>query len=460
MTLRVGQRVTHPEYGPGVVLAIRSLGRVNIRFDGRSLLPITLPAAELESGGNGRPLPPVFPGEAGPAAPAPEPVPPEVLPDLRQAIEALRLGIVPRGYSQEYTVARERELAAFTSHLDAGGGLALVWGDYGTGKTHLLDVYEQVALSRGFVTSRVTLDPKETPPSHPQRLFREIVRSLCYPGDPGEGLDPLFHRLATSPDHRDERGSRRSRVLSPVLYAFSHPDSEAARWVEDYIEGYPMDLDYGERELRRIGWRGPRPLALSDFRTYGRMYVNLVGTIARWAEDAGFAGLAVLFDEVEYIDMIQGESRRLAAEVLRHYAAATLPRERLAFDPDHLYRGGKAVHREIPLRFCDDQRLLVVMALTPLPEAEAVARTILADREEELRISSLTGHDFEELVRRVVTLYRRAWPGFDPPGSLVARIAEGARETSVLGDPSPREIVRETVMEMDHLRLTAGAERG
>jgi len=462
MMVSAGQQVTHPVHGSGVVIAIRDQTRVKVRFEGRESLPLTVSERDLA-------LVPAEPGTVTPTTTAPRglngpagsprsadptpPVTPEESADLRQTVEALRLGVVPRSYVRDYTVARERELADFETLLDAGRGLRLVWGDYGAGKTHLLDLYERMALKEGFVTTRVTLDPRETPPSHPQRLFREIVRTLCYPDEPGEGLDPLFLRLADSLDHISPNGPRASRVLSPVLLASRHPDAEAASWAEDYIGGYPMDIDYGSRELRRIGWTGPRPLALSDFRTYGRMYVHLVGTLAAWARDAGFKGLVVLFDEVEYVEMTRGESRHLAEEVLQHYAAITLPSEKLAFDPERLYRGGHAVHRGFPLRFDDDQRLLVIMALTPLPEAEVIAGKILASRSDDLDLSVLTSRDFGELARLVASLYARAYPGYVPDPRTTIRISEAAIEDAVLGDGSPRETVRRTVMELDADRL-------
>lgn len=451
MEVRAGQRVVHPDHGEGTVLTLRDRGRVRVRFDGRALTPVTIPGRELTPQNGGAGAAAKGGGESA-AAPAAEE---RDVPDLRQAIEALRLGVVPRSFVRDYTVARETELAAFEALLGEGEGLRLLWGDYGTGKTHLLDVYETMALAAGWVTSRVTLDPRETPPSHPQRLFCEIVRSLRYPDDPGEGLDPLFLKLADSPDHRRPRGKRSSRVLSPVLYAFSHPESEAASWAEDYVGGYPMDTAYGERELARIGWRGARPLALSDYRTYGRMYVHLVGTLSAWAADAGYKGLVVLFDEVEYIDMVRGEAKDLAKEVLQHYAAVTLPRARLAFDPGKLYRGGHAVHRAIPLKYTEDQRLVVLMALTPLPEAQEVARKILADHEEDLDLTPLRARDYAELVGRIGRLYARAYPGFAVPDATAARIAEAAREQAVLGDVRPREIVRRTVLELDAARLGA-----
>ena len=66
---------------------------------------------------------------------------------------------------RDYTVAREPELADIALLLEEGGGCRVLWGDYGAGKTHLLEAAEQLALEQGFATARVTLDPRENRPA-------------------------------------------------------------------------------------------------------------------------------------------------------------------------------------------------------------------------------------------------------------------------------------------------------
>ena len=51
-------------------------------------------------------------------------------------------------------------------------------GMYGTGKTHLLRYFRQLALSAGYAVSLVGLNPLETPFSQPKRVDSQIVRHL------------------------------------------------------------------------------------------------------------------------------------------------------------------------------------------------------------------------------------------------------------------------------------------
>ena len=484
--MRAGDRVRHRLHGSGTVLDLRVGLRAKIRFDAAPNLPRTVSRRDLEAlerdaappgrpratsrgqdarvarearasarpSGNGRVA---LPGARVVQAPAPPPpASAEELADLRQTIEALRLGVVPARHVKEYTVARDREIASLEGVLGAGGGFRLLWGDYGNGKTHLLEVAERIALERGLVTSRVTLDPVEVSPAHPKRLYRAIVSSLTYPGDGGRGLEPLMDRLEGSPDHRSPGGDRFSRFFSPYLFALERGDEELVGWVRDYVNADNMDGGDVDAVLRRFGWTGPRILALSDFRTYGRLYVHMVGTLAAWARDAGFRGLVLLLDEVEGIDQYPRVLAEYARQALMHFAAVAVPREHLSFDPDshgELYRGGHSVHRDIPLKFRTDQPLGVVFAMTPLAEIEAVFRSIVSSEGYGVPLAALTEADTAQLRQRIVALYRRAHPAFAFPRDGSRRLAGRIDELLESGAGSPRDVVRWSVFLLDELRL-------
>ncbi|MBI4703456.1 MAG: DUF2791 family P-loop domain-containing protein, partial [Deltaproteobacteria bacterium] len=105
-------------------------------------------------------------------APAPVPTPPPVpagatgSDDARrscaaQALEALRLGVVPAHHLQVYTVGREAALGAIRedpARASRSGGLRVVLGDYGSGKTHLLELAQKAALGAGFLATKAQLD--------------------------------------------------------------------------------------------------------------------------------------------------------------------------------------------------------------------------------------------------------------------------------------------------------------
>jgi hypothetical protein len=499
--LAPGDRVLHSRYGFGTVEFFRNARRALVRFDRHRLLPRTVPLDELipaeqaatgaslhrgsrlpdevegPETGMSRPGTRLDPtGEAPVAEKAVAPsgrvekrtAPPATRPEsgehaavaarLRQAVEALRLGVVPAYFVGDYTVGRGPEIERVRALLGSAQGLLLIWGEYGAGKTHMLDLAEQQALAVRYVTARVILDPAEVPPSHPQRLYTHIVRSLRYPGQVGRGVEPLLEALERSVEHLEEDRPRFSRFLAPALFARSRGDHDLQAWTIAWLEGQPMDPQQLEHALRAAGWSGPRLLALSDFRTYGRVYVHILGALAAWLKDAGFRGLLVLCDEVERIDALDAEQRRFALEVLKHYAAATLPGTDLAFAEDDLYRGGHEVHRELSLRYEPDQPLVVLMTLTPLSETLAAVHRMLATRAHEISLPPLGPRELAELVERVIDLYRRAYPEFRPRTLELEPVRRALARQAASGEDKPREMIRRVVASLDALRYRSASQ--
>jgi hypothetical protein len=440
-----GAQVVHPLHGSGRVLALLPGARARVAFDDRPRLPRVVERAAL--------------GASGAPAPAPVRTPFDAATDAEawQAIEALRLGVVPFARAEAYTVARESELAGLSALLDERQGLRLLFGDYGHGKSHLLELFEHQARAAGFATARATLDPAEVPASHPRRLYRALMAGFRCPDAPDCSPVPLFERLAESKPHYDRRGARYSRFLTPALVAHRHRASSDLRArLVDYVVGEEdVDLDDLNGRLSWLGWTSERLLAMSDYRTYGRMYAHLLGTWATWCRDAGYGGLVVLFDEVERVSALDAEQRYLAEQVLRHYAAVTLPLRHLAFDPDEegeMYRGGKQVHRNLPLRFTRDQPLAVVMALTPAPEVDAAVRRLVRTDAVRVELPALPRRMHGALVERVCALYRQAYPAFRADDAWLHLIRDRVVAAHADAEAAPRHIVRTTVCLLDALR--------
>jgi hypothetical protein len=443
--------VIHRSRGPGTVLAVRFGGEAKVRLDAEPGLLRTVPVEELcvegesaSGGGEGR-------NGNGRVAEARALTPIE-LASLRQALEALRLGVVPAEHVRDYTVARDAQLDSIEALLAEGRGMRVVWGDYGAGKTHLVDLAERIGRERGFLTARVVLDPNEVPPTQPLRLYRAIVEHLSYPDDLGQGLEPLARKLLDSPSHDTRGGRGYSRFYSPFVFALRHGDPDLLDWMRDYVDGCYMDAEDGIRQLARAGWRGERLLTMSEFRTYGRMYVHLVGTIAAWAQDAGYRGLLLLFDEVEYVESISRYERGYALEVLQHYAAVTVPRADLGFDPDALYKGGHVVHRAIPMAFRERQPLSVVFAMTPLEDIRALFAEIVRTDAHGIELPPLGSDHCLELADKIKALYLRAHPSFSPSDAELERVRATIVRALSEGETSPRTLVGATVSGLDRVR--------
>ncbi len=362
------------------------------------------------------------------------------------------MGVVPPSLLTRYTVGRDGEVARIRSLLASGRGILVIEGHYGTGKTHLIEVAASEALSAGYLTSRVSFDPVEVPPSNPLRVYREVIHQLRYPPDGAAGgLAPLLSPLSRRKSHRKTGTEAFHRYLSPALFAIAEGDPESVETVLSFVEGRADGSgEVAERALRQCGWRGPGLLALPDWRTFGQVYLYILGGIAAWARDAGHRGLVVLFDEAESIDSLEKTSRDFAETFLKYFAAASLSGSELAFRPEDLYRGGHEVHRGIPHVFRPDQPLAGIFAFTPLPSVGEAVASVLAHRRGVLELGPLTSADLPALADRLVTLYGELHPAspVDPRDRdrLLEHVRAGARSGSIV---TTREVTRLAVEYLD-----------
>ena len=474
MALARGQRVAHPGFGPGTVKAVIDGGRrVRVEFDRFPGIPYTLPAAQFEPVGDitapagtkkkkatrqqkttpktkkagtstarrGAPRPVVDDvdrvdhvdtgarrplGSSTSSTPSTPERAASFAASARQLFEALRMGVVPPALLDRYTVGRDEEIRRLRAFIEGRRGLLVIEGHYGTGKTHLIELATSEACQAGYVTSRVSFDAVEVPPSNPLRVYRELVAGLRYPpGGIAGGLTPVFSRLLRSRVHRQTGTASFHRYLSPALFALAEGSAEASEAALAFVEGRGgSNADEVQHELRLCGWSGPRMLALPDWRTFGQVFLYLVGGIAVWARDAGFAGLAVFFDEAEALDSLERTSRELAETVLRYFAAATLPEDTLPFDVGRLYRGGQSVHRSLPHLFRADQPLLACFAFTPLPEVSTAIEAAGVRGKHLLEIEGPTAAHLPRLAERLVALHRELHPDHRLDAGHVTRLVE------------------------------------
>ena len=121
----------------------------------------------------------------------------------RRAIEVLRAGVPNRdavralGSSQPRIEDRfrqqlERVIDDVPNKTQAPG--LLVAGDFGSGKSHLLESLQHLALEQNFVASKVVIS-KETPLHDPAKLYRAAVQGAAVPGKRGSALTEIAFGL-------------------------------------------------------------------------------------------------------------------------------------------------------------------------------------------------------------------------------------------------------------------------
>jgi hypothetical protein len=250
----------------------------------------------------------------------------------RRAIEALRSGVPNRDAVRALGSAQEGIERRFLEKLNTvregrlAGGL-LVGGDFGSGKSHLLEYLQHRALDEGFVTSKLVIS-KETPLHDPAKVFRAAVGSAIVPGRRGAALTEIAYSLNfASPQFTEfgrwvnSPGTGLNERFAASLFLFESmrsSDPEFADRIIRFWSGDPITVGELKRKLRECGetatWTFPqiyaRDLSLQAFRF-----------VARLIAAAGYAGWVLLFDEVELIGRYSLLQRARSYAELARWAA-------------------------------------------------------------------------------------------------------------------------------------------
>ncbi len=241
----------------------------------------------------------------------------QIIPDLeaRRVIEGLRAG-VPNchvvnalGCLQPEIEGRFRRLLEATQHNVTAGmcprGM-VIDGQFGAGKSHVLEYLQSLALESNFICSRIVIS-KETPLYHPVRLYYSAIESAVIPNKRGEVFSEIAGQCDVwSPRYKD--------LVNWVNSAESHIDARFAATLFLY-ERMSSDMELGHRMARF--WTGD-PIGVGDLKRYlqeagfagkysfgkasaSQLALQRFEFAARLMQAAGYSGWILLIDEVELI---------------------------------------------------------------------------------------------------------------------------------------------------------------
>ncbi|MCL4686404.1 DUF2791 family P-loop domain-containing protein [Myxococcota bacterium] len=229
-----------------------------------------------------------------------------------RALEALRNGVPNRDAVRALGCMQPAALDAFQDRLALLEGAAeppplaegmLLAGGFGTGKSHTLAHFEQLALARNFIVSRVVIS-KETPLHDPAKLFLAAVREARLPNARGV----MLHELAARIDYRSpaaaafvewaKHGQPYGLLAATVEIHARVGDAELLERIVDFWSGEKLPV----AEVRA----GLRSFELEKAYEVKAVKVADLAPVrfefgARLARATGFAGWIVLLDEIELI---------------------------------------------------------------------------------------------------------------------------------------------------------------
>jgi hypothetical protein len=233
----------------------------------------------------------------------------------RRAIEALRNG-VPNcdavralGCNQPDVETRFHEQLAAVAAATAGDGQVrglLVAGGFGSGKSHLLEYLEDLALKQNFVVSRVVIS-KETPLYDPAKVFRAAVESANVPGRTGAAIPEIALKLRQDSgpyaelykwaNHPDS-GVAALFPATLMLHERLNNDPEFAELIRNFWAGDPLPISRVREGLRQIGEAAAFSLKSVKARDLTEQRFAFV---SRLIQGAGYRGWILLIDEVELV---------------------------------------------------------------------------------------------------------------------------------------------------------------
>lgn len=417
-----GDAVYHKAYGKGMVLRTRHNGyEVQVKFN---MFTIWVSAKELvrrEGGlklvGSETPRPrslgsfddflqKLFQGsekktsETKMVLPTITPPPPHRNAKDAQALEALRLGVVPTNNIMRFTVGRDQEVKRIHDFLsDPSEGAILIEGSYGSGKSHLLEILANSAKRDGYAVAKTGFDPSETAAAFPKKTYRRLMLSFRAPVDDRiVDIREFLEMIVKINGWKDMLGNH------PLLGDF-------LSWVE---QGKAEEDDFCWIEGRIHSDKWP---ILHDHTTCANIYCNILSAISRaGVELLSLKGLLILLDEVEVARQVVYSYQLPRGINLFRGLTLTANDDPILMEEQLIKEDvtqGKETHLIYsgfnPIRYTSGipSYLKVVFALTPSSLQEEFRKC--RDSIETIHIDCLELSQLKELFFRICNTYESVW---------------------------------------------------
>ena len=302
MNLSVGTLVEHIDFGPGKVVDI--LGAVVIVDFFGERIDCSIDELLIKEESGPRVLDRLNPVSKDKVA-------------FRKAFEAVNLGVVPPESSSliEMSIGGDRISSSVRADLDNqphAGLCKVVFGNYGTGKSHYLHLASVVAGYSGWIVSYLEFDPKAVDPAKPHLVYREIMSKLKFPGredgSVSKGIHDFIREIRKKWDRvRDLPMLKKSpwfRYGLETLMFFPHNDEP------DYVSGcdwlagksVPITGPGSIRALARSTNINPRVLPnMPKVRETAEIYVFHLVVVNEICKALGYKGLLIILDEAEHV---------------------------------------------------------------------------------------------------------------------------------------------------------------
>lgn len=219
-------------------------------------------------------------------------------------INSLSAGVVPRVGLEYIAVGREQELKSLLQNLDdiAEGVAAFrfIIGNYGSGKSFLLQMIRNRAMEQGFVVADVDLSSERRlagTNNEGLATYRELMSRLATKTRPDGGalvsiLEGWINKI--------QQEVAKDTGMRPNEDGFDDKVEEKIREVVQYIEDLVHGFDFGSVIVAY--WRGYR---LDDDQLKGAALRWLRGEFATKSEAKTALGVRVIIDDESWYDYVK-----------------------------------------------------------------------------------------------------------------------------------------------------------
>ena len=182
----------------------------------------------------------------------------------------------------------------------------LIEGGFGTGKSHLLESLQHLALEQKFVCSKVVIS-KETPLYSPALMFRAAIESATIPNKRGEALTEVARDLNfQSPQYAElnewvnRQGGEVDARFAATLFLYERMvnDPELSHRMIRYWAGDPLSDSEIKRYLKACDSTASYRF---DRMTPAEMFLQRFKFVSRLMVAAGYSGWILLIDEAEIV---------------------------------------------------------------------------------------------------------------------------------------------------------------
>jgi hypothetical protein len=359
--------------------------------------------------------------------------------DARSVIEAFRLGIVPAQSIREWTVGRTREIETVRQWLhDESSGTMVIRGEYGSGKSHLIEYLHSNGFDLNYAVSLVGIDPCDAQPGFPKRIYRHLIRNLRFPY---QGHYYTFCELLTLIGKNFQHNPLQGHSFLERIFEKIRKEKDTPHMWE-WIEG--QETTYSE-----LG-------TLYDHTTAANIYCNILSALGMLAvKELDLKGILLMFDEAE-----TSRTYRYSYEWTRavnFFNALSMVandepelKEERVVKGDHYYYGDRtgliySGYVRIPYIFQLPSFLKVAFAFTPDYKLSLSRDYNIY----ELELESLPIHQMEYLYYRFMDIYEKVYQHQIPKGYR-RRLFEMVKNNSY---QSTRRFIKAMVESLDFSRF-------